>query len=77
MSKSEFLTKLGEVLLAERPIDESTPLDSLSGWDSMGQVAVVSFLDEELDVRLKPGALQSSRTIGDILAHVLGKLNSD
>lgn len=75
MKKHEFIERLGEVLMAEPgKTGEETPLESLPGWDSMGQVATVGFLDEVLGASPPPGSLQQCRTVGDILGLVAGKL---
>ena len=64
----DFLAQLAEALNAEpSQLTVQTPLDSLEGWDSMGQVSVVSLLDQ-IGVKSPPGALQKCRTAGDIVA---------
>jgi acyl carrier protein len=69
MTKVEFLSKLGEILMAEQDrLAPETDLRELSGWDSMGQVAVFSLLDEAVGTTPAPGLLQKCTTVGDVLA---------
>jgi acyl carrier protein len=69
MTRAEFLSKLGEILMAEPgKLDPETDLGGLSGWDSMGQVAVFSLLDEAVGTTPAPGLLQKCTTVGDIVA---------
>lgn len=75
MSKTEFLGKLAEAIMAgNRPLKSEIPLNKFPGWDSMGQVAVVGLIDEALGISLPPGSLQNCRTVGDILALVADRL---
>jgi acyl carrier protein len=69
MTKVEFLSKLGEILMAAQDrLALETDLRELSGWDSMGQVAVFSLLDEAVGTTPAPGLLQKCTTVGDVLA---------
>ena len=75
MKTEIFLGKLAEVLLASPGgVKFETRLDSLAGWDSMGQVATLSFLDEELGAKLPAGSLQKCQTLGDIVCLVKERL---
>lgn len=68
IAMKDFLAQVAEALNAEpSQLTVQTRLDSLEGWDSMGQVSVVSLLDQ-IGVRSPPGALQKCRTVGDIAA---------
>ena len=53
MTETTFIKELADVL-AEDPsaMDSETALESLAGWDSMGKVATISFLDSAFGVRL-------------------------
>jgi acyl carrier protein len=69
MTRFEFLSKLGEILMAEPDkLAPETDLRELSGWDSMGQVSVFSLLDEVVGTTPAPGLLQKCNTIGDVVA---------
>ena len=47
MTKKEFIQRFADELgLNAENLEESTPLDSLSVWDSMGQIATVGMIDE-------------------------------
>jgi acyl carrier protein len=75
MKLSDFLAKLGETLMADGPLTAETQLSSLSGWDSMGQVAVFSLIDESVGATLPPGSLQKCATVGDIIALIKSNLS--
>ena len=68
MIREELVKKLADVL-SEDPssVSEETELESLSDWDSMGQMEVISILDS-IQVSAKQGALEECRVIGDIVA---------
>ena len=70
MKTSEFLTALGETLMADQPLTADTQLGTLSSWDSMGMVAVLSLINESLGATLPRGSLQKCSTVNDILALV-------
>lgn len=76
MTETQFLQRLADVLMADQAITRDTPLDSLSGWDSMGQVALVAMLDETLRYQLPPGTLQGCKRVGDIVVLVATKLDA-
>jgi len=67
MNKETFVKKLADILLAENSLTENTTLDSLPGWDSMGQLSIVALFDECLGRKLPPGSIQNCETINDIL----------
>jgi acyl carrier protein len=76
MNTAEFLGRLGETLMLEgAQLTPETELSSLSGWDSMGMVAVVGLIDQELDTTLPRGALQACKTVGDVVDLVKSKLS--
>ena len=76
MTKVEFLKQLGGLLETERALTPTDHLDDFQGWDSMGQVSMVSFFDEALNLRLPSGALQKCTTVGDLLSLVEAKLDA-
>jgi acyl carrier protein len=70
MKRADFLTRLGETLMAAAPLTAETRLDGLAGWDSMGKVEVLSLIDESLQAKLPRGSLGKCASVGDILALV-------
>ena len=75
MTRSEFATKLEEVFMEEASkIQPDTELDTLLGWDSMGKVAFLSFLDLELGVQPPAGALDDCKQVSDLIKLVEDRL---
>jgi acyl carrier protein len=69
ISVDEALAWLAEIL--EEPnerVRPDTPRDSLPAWDSLGQLVLMSALDERFRIRLTPDELGSLSSIGDVLA---------
>jgi acyl carrier protein len=75
MTTSEFLTQLGETLMADEPLTPETELRQLSGWDSMNMLAVLSLIDESLGASLPRGSIQKCVLVSDILALVKDHLS--
>ncbi len=66
MKRNEFLDKLSEVLeYKEQALTEKSDLTEI--WDSMGQIDVISLLDDEFDVTLELEELDAIITVQDIL----------
>lgn len=75
MTETAFINELAAVLSEEASgMSGETALDSLAGWDSMGKVATIAFLDSSFGVRLPPGAIQQCRQVRDLVDHVKAKL---
>ena len=71
MSEQQFLEKLGEILEVETfKLVPDTPLESISGWDSIGQITTLGFLDETFSVQPPTGYLATCRTVADVMALV-------
>ena len=69
MTLAEALDWIAKTL--EEPkgsLTADTPRSEIAAWDSLGQLILMSALDEELDVRLESNELSSLFTVGDILA---------
>ena len=70
---------LGEALewiaeLFEEPKERlraSTPRADVAAWDSLGQLVLMSALDQRFGIRLSQDELRSLRSVGDILT-ILG-----
>lgn len=74
MKVDQFLQNLADVLGASAAeVQPATALDSLSGWDSMGQLSTLSLLDE-IGVKPPKGSLQQCKTVADLLALAGDKL---
>ena len=75
MTETAFIKELAAVLSEDAlEMNCETALDSLAGWDSMGMVATLSFLDASFGVRLPRGTIQQCRQVRDLVALVKEKL---
>ena len=76
MTRTEFIAGLRRTL--EWPeLAEGTELADNERWDSLAQVDVVMFAQDELGQTLSTTDLQAARTLGDVLALVSGQLTTD
>ena len=76
MTRTEFIAGLRRTL--EWPeLAEGTELTGNERWDSLAQVDVVMFAQDELGETLSATDLQAARTFGDVLGLVATKLTSD
>jgi acyl carrier protein len=56
--------------LFEAPADSlspDTPRDAIATWDSLGQLLLMSALDERFGIRLSQGEANGLRAVGDVL----------
>jgi acyl carrier protein len=75
MTEIAFIKELAAVLAEDATeMNNETALNSLAGWDSMGKVATMAFLDASFGVRLPPGAIQECLQVRDLMAFVKDKL---
>jgi acyl carrier protein len=75
MSEQQFLEKLGEILdVGNLKIVPETPLEAIGGWDSIGQLTALGFLDETFSVQPPSGYLATCRTVADVMALVRERL---
>ncbi len=75
MTQEVFIAKVCEVLMANNSqITQDTELARVAGWDSMGKLVFLTFLDEEFSVRPPLGALDACKTMNDLAALVKDKL---
>ena len=66
MTRAEFVDGLRRTL--EWPeLTDATELKGNERWDSLAQVDVVMFAQDQLGYTLATGDLQSARTFGDVL----------
>ena len=76
MTRTEFIDGLRRTL--EWPdLAEGTELKGDQRWDSLAQVDVVMFAQDELGETLSATDLQAARTFGDVLGLVATKLTAD
>lgn len=48
-------------------LSPETPRDAIATWDSLGQLLLMSALDERFGIRLSQGEANGLRAVGDIL----------
>ena len=76
MTRTEFVDGLRRAL--EWPeLAEDTALRGNERWDSLAQVDVVMFAQDELGETLSTTALQAANTVADVLGLVSGQLTTD
>ena len=76
MTRTEFIEGLRRTL--EWPeLAEDTALRGNERWDSLAQVDVVMFAQDELGETLSSTALQAANTLADVLGLVSGQLTTD
>ena len=75
MTRTEFIDGLRRTL--EWPdLAPDTTLKGNERWDSLAQVDVVMFTQDELGHTLSTAELQNARTLGDVLKLVEGQLTA-
>jgi acyl carrier protein len=67
VNKEQFLKNVQEVLESDETLTETTVLEDLDVWDSMAFIALLSFFDEHFDITVSSDALESCKTVGDLL----------
>ncbi len=69
MTKAEFLEEL-EMILNEdaNSLAPETVISQVQGWDSIGILGVIAFLDGELGVPVNVEAIRGCKTLCDIIA---------
>ncbi len=68
MTKSEALNEISSILqIPAEKIDENIKLDQAPGWDSLGHIAIISFLDTEFSIQLTTSEMMELTTVGAIL----------
>jgi acyl carrier protein len=75
MTRTEFIDGLRRTL--EWPeLSEDTELKGNERWDSLAQVDVVMFAQDELGQTLSTVDLQAARTVGDVLRLIDAQLTA-
>ena len=59
---------------ASGSIQETTELEALAGWDSVGMLSVMALVDSNVGVILPPDQIAKSVTAGDLLDLVEDRL---
>ncbi|MEO7273520.1 MAG: acyl carrier protein [Vicinamibacterales bacterium] len=75
MTKAEFLRILeGELELPPSSLSEGQTLSAVDGWDSMSALLFIAMADEKLGATVSGEQIAKSRTVGDLLSLLGGKL---
>ncbi len=68
MTKAEFLEKLSkDILQLDNIIKEDTAFEEISEWDSLAQIATISFFDKELGISINFQEVQAAKSAQDLL----------
>ena len=67
MNKEEFLEKLKIAINTDENLTEKTILESLSEWDSLASVCVITMFEDELHKNLDYATLGKVKTVQDLL----------
>lgn len=67
MNKEEFLEKLKIAINTDENLTEKTILESLSAWDSLASVCVITMFEDELHKNLDYATLDKVKTVQDLL----------
>lgn len=76
LAPTAILTEVFSALRAvfgapEFELELATPLDSISGWDSLSHVALISELECRLGLTLEREELEAMQSVGDVV-HTFG-----
>jgi acyl carrier protein len=76
MTREELLIGLTELLEANHPLTGPEELSSLGDWDSMAVIGFMALVDEACGVTLAPSAIDSCKTVNDLVELALGRASS-
>lgn len=76
MNRNEFYLKISDILAEDDIIHLDRDLSDVPGWDSLGQIAVFAFLDEEFSVQPETGFLSKCKTLKDVEDLVKDKITA-
>ena len=71
MDANEFAVKFGAIL-SEPSVSPETVLDTLDGWDSLGQVTFIAFARRQFGTILDVEKMKSANTVSDLYNMVSG-----
>ena len=75
MTKQAFLHELEQQLeLPSGSLREEDKLSDLESWDSMAAVLFIALADEKAGVTLSGSQIAGSKTVGDLLSLLSGRL---
>ena len=77
MKEELFIKNLGECLFEPSlDIGVDTILKELDGWDSLGRLSIAAFLQERFGLIVDTKTLLNCKTLGDIVALAIDKLET-
>ena len=71
MDVNEFAVKFG-AMVSEPGLSPETALDTLDGWDSLGQVTFIAFARRQFGTILNVEKMKSANTVSDLYNMVSG-----
>lgn len=66
MNKDKFVSEIQKVISSSILLNENTILNDIPEWDSLSQMAIVSFFEENLKKEISLGDLEKLKTINDL-----------
>ena len=67
MNKKEFLVELAEIMMLDDVLVESTELESLSAYDSMTHLTLLSLFEDEFGKEIETEDLIKAKTIAHLV----------
>lgn len=75
MTHAEVLAKLseivGRVVYHEVSLQSSTTAHDVKGWDSLAQISIVIFVEQEYKIRFRMGEVAATRNVGEFADLIL------
>ena len=71
MNKDEFAIKFGAVI-SEPGVTRDTDLDTLDGWDSLGQMTFIAFVRRNFGMVLNVDKMRCAKTVSDLYDVITG-----
>lgn len=66
MNRTEFLTKMQDILQKDDKLSFDTQLSELEEWDSLSKITTLAFLDREFSITMLVSEIENFKTIEDI-----------
>ena len=67
MNKNEFIVELTEIMMLDDVLLESTELASLSAYDSMTHLTLLSLFEDEFGKEIETEDLLKAKTMADLI----------
>jgi len=67
MNKQEFIVELTEIMMLDDALLESTELESLSAYDSMTHLTLLSLFEDEFGKEIETEDLLRAKTMADLI----------